>query len=75
MKRRRFLFGQVESLRPGAVLRAHSIITSPVDRRCIATGYVAKTQEYPDIPAFSRLARRAPRHPKLRTYFFVTPND
>ena len=29
--------------------------------------------EYPDIPAFSRLAGRAPQHPKLRTYFFVNP--
>jgi hypothetical protein len=30
--------------------------------------------EYPDIPAFSRLAVRAPRLLKLRTYFFVTSN-
>jgi hypothetical protein len=32
-----------------------------------------KNSEYPDIPAFSRLAGRAPQHPKLRTYFFREP--
>ena len=34
-----------------------------------------ENSEYPDIPAFSRLARRAPQHPKLRTYFFVNPKS
>ena len=38
----------------------------PAWRRC-------ENSEYPDIPAFSRLASRAPRRPKLRTYFFVNP--
>ena len=38
----------------------------PVWLRC-------ENSEYPDIPAFSRLARRAPQRPKLRTYFFVNP--
>jgi hypothetical protein len=33
-----------------------------------------KNSEYSDIPAFLRLAGRAPQHPKLRTYFFVNPN-
>jgi hypothetical protein len=32
-----------------------------------------ENSEYPDIPAFSRLDRRAPQRPKLRTYFFVNP--
>ena len=32
-----------------------------------------ENSEYPDIPAFSRLAERAPQRPKLRTYFFVNP--
>jgi hypothetical protein len=36
----------------------------PVWPRC-------ENSEYPDIPAFSRLARRAFQRPKLRTYFFV----
>ena len=40
----------------------------PVWLRC-------KNSEYPDSPAFSRLAGRAPQHPKLRTYFFVNPKD
>jgi hypothetical protein len=44
MKRRRFLFDQVESLRPEAALRAHSKITSHFERRCIPPGYVAKTR-------------------------------
>jgi hypothetical protein len=55
------------------VLRAHSKLTSHFVRRCIPSGCVAKTQEYPDIPAFSRLVGRAPHPPKLRTYFFVNP--
>jgi hypothetical protein len=40
--------------------------THPVWLRC-------ENSEYPDIPAFSRLARRAPQRPKLITYFFVNP--
>ena len=40
----------------------------PVWLRC-------ENSEYPDIPAFSRLARRAPQRPKLRTYFFVSPKS
>jgi hypothetical protein len=32
-----------------------------------------ENSEYPDIPAFSRLASRAPQPPKWRTYFFVNP--
>jgi len=38
----------------------------PVWPRC-------ENSEYPDIPAFSRLARRVPQRPKLRTYFIVNP--
>jgi hypothetical protein len=34
-----------------------------------------ENSEYPDIPAFSRLAGLAPQHPKLRTYFFVNPKQ
>ena len=32
-----------------------------------------KSSEYPDIPALSRLARQAPQHLKLRTYFCANP--
>jgi hypothetical protein len=32
-----------------------------------------ENSEYPDIPAFSRLAGRAPQLPNLQTYFFVNP--
>jgi hypothetical protein len=38
----------------------------PAWRRC-------ESSEYPDIPAFSRLASQAPQRLKLRTYFFVNP--
>jgi len=34
-----------------------------------------ENSEYPDIPAFLRLAGRAPQPPRLRTYFFVNPKD
>jgi len=33
-----------------------------------------ETSEYVHIPASSRLARRAPRHPNLGTYSCATPN-
>ncbi|MGA8020264.1 MAG: hypothetical protein WCA42_15450, partial [Desulfobacterales bacterium] len=38
----------------------------PVQPRC-------ENSEYPDIPAFSRLADRVPQLQKLRTCFFVNP--
>ena len=34
-----------------------------------------KSSEYPDIPALLRLARRAPQHLKLRTYFCANPKE
>jgi hypothetical protein len=38
----------------------------PVRLRC-------ENSEYPDIPAFSRLAGLAPQRLKLLTYFFANP--
>ncbi len=32
-----------------------------------------ESSEYPDIPALTRLVRRAPQHLKLRTYFCANP--
>jgi len=46
-------------------LRARAKITSHFKRRCIPAGGVAKARNMPDIPALSRLARRAPQHLKL----------
>jgi len=34
-----------------------------------------ESAEYPDIPASSRLAKRAPQRLKLRTNFFVNPKQ
>ncbi len=35
----------------------------------------SESSEYLDIPALSRLARRAPQHLKLRTYFCANPKE
>ena len=35
----------------------------------------SETSEYPDILAFSRLARRVPQHLKWPTYFLTNPYD
>ena len=43
----------------GCYLRNEAEITSHFKRRCIPPNCVAKAQEYPDIPALSRLAGRA----------------
>jgi type III secretion system-like peptide-binding chaperone len=56
-------------------IRARSKITLHFIRRYIPPGCVAKTRNMPDIPAFSRLAGRAPQRLKLRTYFFVNPKE
>ena len=48
-------------------------LTSHFMRRCIPPGCVVKAKEYPDIPALSRLACRAPKHLKLRTDFCANP--
>ncbi|MDD4072037.1 MAG: hypothetical protein PHY78_06735, partial [Desulfobacterales bacterium] len=50
-------------------LRAHSKITSHFKRRRILPGCVTKARNMLDIPALSCLARQAPQHLKLRTYF------
>jgi hypothetical protein len=47
------------------LLRARAKITSHFGRRCIPPGCVAKTRNIGNIPAFSRLAGRAPTRPNL----------
>jgi acyl-CoA synthetase (AMP-forming)/AMP-acid ligase II len=54
-------------------LRAREKITSHFESRCIPAGGVVKTRQMKDMPAFSRLAGRAPQLPKLRTYFCANP--
>jgi hypothetical protein len=54
-------------------LRAREEITSHVESRCIPAGGVVKTRQMKDIPAFSRLAGRAPQLPTWRTYFCANP--
>jgi len=56
------------------VLRARVKITSHFKHRCIPPGCVAKARNMPDIPALSRLARQAPQHLKLGTYFYDAIN-
>jgi hypothetical protein len=54
-------------------LRAREKITSHFKSRCIPAGGVVKTRQMKDMPAFSRLAGRAPQLPTWRTYFCANP--
>jgi hypothetical protein len=54
-------------------LRARAKITSHFKHRRIPIGCVAKARNMPDIPAFLRLARRAPQFLKLRINCCANP--